>query len=297
MSLTTNSTLPETEVSPELLRVIGDLAHSFPSVDDAEAAALAGDIAAPLLGDPRWTEFCDLVGSAVRERGYTVVRGLEPDEGRSLLIASRALGTSFSTYGRRRIVKRFRMSPWTEGLSHTLRAGDFHTDGNVSTVPPVATAMQCEVEDPGAPEFAEQRVAFLPDLIDRLASGSDEDRDALAFLTGSEGELAREGSTDVWRGQLVRDGEIRYHPQSLRVAASRLGEGGERIEEAISAIHRASIDVSVPFHTAPGDTVLVSNRTALHYRGECSVRFIRFPMEFEARSLLVLHVAGQSTDG
>lgn len=297
MPTTTNQTLPEIEVGAQLRQAIGDLARSFPSVDDAEATALAGDVVAPLLDDPAWTDFCELVDAAVRERGYIVVRGLEADGGRSLLIASRALGTPFATYGRQRIVKRFRMSPWTEGLSHTLRAGDFHTDGNVSAVPPVATAMQCEVEDPGAPEFAEQRVAFLPDLLDRLASGSDEDRDALAFLTDGEGELAREGSADVWRGPLVQDGTIRYHPQSLRVAASRRGGASERLEAAIAAIHRTAISVSVPFHTAPGDTVLVSNRTALHYRGACSVRFIRFPTEFEARSLLVLHVAGQGTDG
>jgi hypothetical protein len=46
----------------------------------------------------------------------------------------------------------------------------------------------------------------------------------------------------------------------------------------------------VPFHTGPGDAVLVSNRTALHYRGACSVRFTKFPNEFDARSVLVLHL-------
>jgi hypothetical protein len=54
------------------------------------------------------------------------------------------------------------------------------------------------------------------------------------------------------------------------------------------------MDVSLPYHTRPGDAVLVSNTFALHYRGECSVRFIKFPREFEARSLLVLHMKDET---
>ena len=92
------------------------------------------------------------------------------------------------------------------------------------------------------------------------------------------------------RGRLVQDGKIRYHPQSLRVAAKRLEQQAQDVEPVIAAIHRASMDVSLPFHTSPGDTVLVSNTFALHYRGECSVRFTKFPTEFESRSLLVLHM-------
>jgi hypothetical protein len=150
--------------------------------------------------------------------------------------------------------------------------------------------MQCEIEDPGAPEYAEQRVAYLPDLLERLASGDAGDAEALVFLTEAEAIMAHERSPDVWRGRLVQNGTIRYHPQSLRVAAKRLNEPSLNLEAVIGAIHSAAIDVSVPFHTLPGDTVLVSNRTALHYRGACSVRFTRFPTEFESRSLFVLHL-------
>jgi hypothetical protein len=286
--------LPETTVDPLLKVRIDAVASTFASVEDAEAMALTGDIAAGLGDDERWIEFCRLVSSTIRDRGYIVVRGLQADEGRSLLIASRALGTTFATYGADRIVKRFRMSPWADGLSHTLKAGDFHTDGNVSRNPPGGTAMQCEVEDPGAPEYAEQRVAYLPDILERLASGSREDVAAFEFLTNSEAAMASETAPGVWRGRLVQDGKIRYHPQSLRVAAKRLEEETPDVEPVIAAVHRASIDVSVPFHTRPGDTVLVSNTFALHYRGECSVRFTKFPREFEARSLLVLHMKDQN---
>jgi hypothetical protein len=65
--------------------------------------ALTGDIAATLGDDERWVEFCRLVSSTIHDRGYIVVRGLQADEGRSLLIASRALGTTFATYGAERL--------------------------------------------------------------------------------------------------------------------------------------------------------------------------------------------------
>jgi hypothetical protein len=286
----TGQPLPETIIDPSLKREIDLLAGTFVSVADAEIAALTSDIAAPIRGDQRWITFCDAVTSAISQCGYTVVRGLEADEGRSLLIVSTALGAAFDAYRPRQVVKRFRMSPWTNELSHTLRAGDFHTDGNVSAVPPVGTAMQCEIEDPGAPEYAEQRVAYLPDLLKRLASGDGEDVEAFAFLAEAEAAMAHERSNEIWRGRLVQNGTIRYHPQSLRLASKRLNRTSPELESAIAAIHRAAIEVSVPFHTRPGDTVLVSNRTALHYRGACSVRFTRFPTEFESRSLFVLHL-------
>jgi hypothetical protein len=150
--------------------------------------------------------------------------------------------------------------------------------------------MQCEEEDPGAPTYAEQRVAYLPRLLERLASGSRQDIDAFTFLTETVAAMAHERSHDIWQGVLVQNGTIRYHPHGLRVASRRLNQESPELESVIATIHRAATDVSVPFHTCPGDTVLVSNRTALHYRGECSVRFTRFPTEFDSRSLLVLHL-------
>jgi hypothetical protein len=282
--------LPETRVDPALKRAIDALGRTFASVEDAEIAALTTEMAAPLRGNQEWIAFCEFVSMTIRQRGYVVVRGLEADEGRSLLIVSSALGAAFDTYGARRIVKRFRMSPWTTELSHTIRAGDFHTDGNVSALPPVGTAMQCEREDPGAPQYAEQRVAYLPDLLGCLASGTGEGAEALTFLTEATAAMAHERSSEMWRGRLVQNGTIRYHPHSLRVARGRLDEELPEIDSAIAAIHRAAMDVSEPFHTGPGDTVLVSNRTALHYRGACSVRFTKFPTKFESRSLFVLHL-------
>lgn len=282
--------LPEIAIDPPLKRGIDAVAATFASIEDAEAVALTDDIARGLRGDRAWTAFQETVIGTMSECGYVLIRGLEADEGRSLLIVSAVFDAAFDTYRPGRIVKRFRMSPWTNELSHTTRAGDFHTDGNVSVTPPVATAMQCEHEDPGAPEYAEQRVAFLPDVLGRLASGHADEAEAMAFLAASGTVMAHERSADVWRGCLVENGTIRYHPHSLRVADARLGAGVANLESIIATVHRAAMDVSVPFQTAAGDTVLVSNRTALHYRGACSVRFTRFPSEFESRSLFVLHL-------
>jgi hypothetical protein len=286
----TGPVLPEVEVHLGLKAAVDRLAASFGTVEEAETLALQSDIAAPLRTDPEWLTLCRAVTSLIDRRGYAVVRGLEPDYGRSLLILATVFRGSFDTYKPGKIVKRFRMSPWTTELSHTTRAGDFHTDGNVSTNPPFGTAMQCECEDPGAPEYAEQRVAFLPDLLARLRGGEQTEAAALRFLTEDETEMTHERAAAVWRGRLVQNGSIRYHPHTLRMADTRLGAERPDLESIIATIHRAAMEVSIPFHTAPGDTVLVSNRTALHYRGACSVRFTRFPAEFESRSLYVLHV-------
>jgi hypothetical protein len=290
----TGQSIPETTVDPILKGRIDTVAASFASVADAEIDACTKDIVATLRESRRWIEFCDLITTAIRLNGYIVVRGLEADEGRTLLIVSSAIGGPFATYGTGRIVKHFRMSPWTNELSHTIRAGDFHTDGNVSSYPPFYTTMQCEQEDPGAPEYAEQRVAYLPDMLERLASGSSEEKEVLRFLTESDAAMAHERSPNIWRGRLIQNGEIRYHPHSLRLASKRLGEQSSQLESVIATVHRVALETSTPFHTRPGDTVMVSNRTALHYRGACSVRFTKFPTEFDSRSLFVLHLKDPS---
>jgi hypothetical protein len=282
--------LLETMMDEALSREINLVAGSFHSLNEAELAALTTDIAKPLRANQRWTAFCNLVQSTIRDFGYIVVRGLKPDGARSLLVVSSAMGGTFDTYQAGRIIKHFRMSPWTSELSHTARAGDFHTDRNVAAIPPIGTAMQCDQEDPGAPEYGEQRVAYLPDLLDRLANGTSRDVGALNFLTQREVVLAHEQTNKEWRGRLVQNDMIRYHPHSLRVASKRLNNPWPNLEEVIACIHQAATDVSVLFHIQPGDAVLLSNRAALHFRGECSVRFLRFPTEFESRSLFVLHV-------
>lgn len=283
--------LPELTIDPPVRRGIARSAQAWPSIEAAEQSLLAG-ILPPFLRESAWKAFARGAAALIRDRGYALARGLDADEGRSLLILSTIIGDGFETYAPGRIVKRFRMSPWTRSLSHTLAAGNFHTDGNVSPTPPAGTAMQCERDDPGGEGYAELRVAPLAALLRELALGGDFGREALAFLRDEQVAMAHERSSAEWRGRVVEEGRIRYHPESLRVAHARAGTPPERLERVIATVHEAALASSIPFRTRPGDILLVSNRYALHYRGECSVRFTRFPTEFESRSLLVLHRAG-----
>jgi hypothetical protein len=283
--------LPELRIDPTVRRGIAAAAQAWPSIEAAEQSLLGG-IAPPFLREPAWEAFARGAAALIRDRGYAIARGLDADDGRSLLLVSTIVGDGFETYAPGRIVKRFRMSPWTRSLSHTLAAGNFHTDGNVSPAPPAGTAMQCERDDPGGEGYAELRVAPLAALLQQLALDGDAGREALAFLRDEQVAMAHERSPAEWSGRAVEAGRIRYHPESLRVANARAGAPPERLERVIATVHKAALAVSIPFRTRPGDILLVSNRNALHYRGECSVRFTRFPTEFESRSLLVLHRAG-----
>jgi hypothetical protein len=286
--------IPELQASAALSEAIAAHSAALGTVDEAELSALREDLAAALAAAREWQVFRATLAEAVGGLGYAVVRGLATDGGTSLLIASAALGAPFETYARGRIVKRFRMSPWTRELSHTLQAGNFHTDGNVAPVPPIATAMQCEREDPGGDAYAELRVAHLPRLLRELGRRGQAGAAALAFLQEEQVAMAHERSTSIWSGRLVEKGTIRYHPESLRVANARIGGDAERLEERIAEIHEAAMAVAPPFHTRAGDVLLVSNRRALHYRGACSVRFTDFPTRFESRSVLVLHCRDMS---
>src|SRR5207237_6210567 len=218
----TRRVLPEIEVDRGLEAAMATVGGAFASIEEAETVALRGDIAAPLTNLAYWQTFSKAADSLIERHGYVVIRGLQADEGRSLLILGTIFRAAFDAYKPGKIVKRFRMSPWTSELSHTTRAGDFHTDGNVSPHPPVGTAIQCEQEDPGAPEFAEQRVVCLTDLLARLGSGDRADVEALRFLTDTEVVMGHERSPTVWRGRPVNNGTIRYHPHRLRMADARL---------------------------------------------------------------------------
>lgn len=279
--------LPEIQVAPEAIAALRSVAGRYADIDALEADALQQALDLETSAGEPWQALADDISAAVDEKGYAVLRGMDLDDGKTLVLLSTCLGAGFDAYGANRIVKRFRMSPWTRALSHTVKAGDFHTDGNVSVDPPVATLMQCEVEDPGGDAYAEQRVANLTGLLAYLA-GDDELR---AFLTEREAVMSHEGSSQTWRGRLVENGRIRYHPASLRIAAGRSGAPTPELESLMARLHDAAMAVSIPFHSRPGDVLIVSNTRALHYRGECSVRFTDFPSTYEARSLLVMHRA------
>lgn len=251
-----------------------------------------------LLRQPGWLAFVEEIREIYRWNDHVVVRGLPvTEDGASLLVASLSMSWRFRTYRGNQIVKKFSMSPWTRDLSHTTREGDFHTDLNTAPEPPVLTAIQCLVSDPGAPEYGQNRVARLEDLLARL---EEQNRgDVSRFLRQTPVTMTN-GSGQDWSGTIVADGTgaparippLRYHPATLR-AASQSAEAAAALEKVIAAVHEAALAISVPFDLRSGDLLLVSNHRALHYRGECSVSFRRFPTEYDARQIFVLHQMGE----
>jgi alpha-ketoglutarate-dependent taurine dioxygenase len=239
-----------------------------------------------LLDRPAWRRFADEIRELYRERDHVIVRGLPvTEDGASALVAALAMGRRFRTYRGDQVVKKFRMSPWTEDLSHTTKEGDFHTDINTAPQPPALTAIQCLDPDPGAPDYGQNRVARLGDLLAYLESEGDVER--VRFLRRTPVTMSN-ARGQAWSGTIVDDGSLRYHPATLR-AATQTPDVAAELEAVIGAVHEAALAVSRPFDLGPGDVLFVSNRRALHYRGECSVRFTRFPTEYQARAIFVLH--------
>ncbi len=234
-----------------------------------------------------WVDVRTRVAALWRDRDHVVVRGLpQTPDGASGLLFAALLGAEFRTYKGDRIVKHFRLSPWTTALSHTLADGHFHTDINTADEPPAATSIQCIEPDPGGPAFGQLRVARLPDLLAALAVGGH--ARALRFLMEDRVVMAND-ATDAWTGQVVEAGRLRFHPETLRAAQRRYATNPPDLEACLALIHDAALAVSAPIALERGDLLLVSNRRALHYRSACTVRFRTFPRDFETRTVAVLH--------
>ena len=121
-----------------------------------------------------WTDFVSKIRQAWLRADHVVLRGIPvTDDGISCLLAAKAFGTSFKSYRGGRIVKHFRMSPWTSALSQTIQDGHFHTDINTADIPPKTTLIQCYRPDPAAPDMGQVRVARLADLLDSLKSAGE----------------------------------------------------------------------------------------------------------------------------
>jgi hypothetical protein len=209
------------------------------------------------------------------------------------LLLARAFFPALKSYRGSRIVKHFKMSPWTTALSHTLADGSFHTDLNTAERPPTATVMQCLEPDPNAPHHGQLRVVRLVDLLDALA-----DRGAtraLQLLKDDRVAMVSDTSSDCWSGRITDGGEIRFHPETLRAGQRRYGNNPRDLEDCLSAIHETALSISIPIVLSPGDLLIVSNCRALHHRGACTVRFRAFPRDFDSRAVAVLHALGEPT--
>ncbi len=244
----------------------------------------------PLLSSLEWRSFSAEVRREFAARDHVVLKGLPVStNGATLLVATLMIGMMFRTYRGGQVIKHFKMSPWTTDLSHTTREGEFHTDLNTESQPPAITAMQCFEPDPGAPQFGVNRVARLADLIAFLEEC--DDKSTLRFLTQDKVAMLNDRSLSGWAGRIVEKGLIRYHPETLRAATRRSGYPLPTLQQQIAAVGRAALSVSEPFTLDRGEVLLLSNHRTLHYRGECSVVFKKFPTEFLARSIFILHAS------
>lgn len=285
--MTHGATLPEVNATPEVAALLAEACDA-----SGGTAALEARVREERLDDldlrasRPWRELSEEVREAYRAHDHVVLRGLPvTEDGASLLMAALAASSHFRSYRAGQIVKRFRMSPWTADLSHTTKEGDFHTDLNTEPEPPAVTVIQCQEADPGAPRYGVNRVARLEDLLRRLEEQKADQ--VLGFLQDTQVAMVN-GSAQRWRGSIVEEGRIRYHPVTLR-DAEQSSEVAAVLDEVLTEVHEAALAVSVPFDLRPGDVLLTSNRRALHYRGECSVAFTRYPTEYRSRSIFVLH--------
>ena len=108
--------------------------------------------------------------------------------------------------------------------------------------------------------------------------------------------MLNDRSRSSWDGSIVKEGAIRYHPETLRAAARRSGHSTPALEDQIARVTQAALAVSEPFNLDRGDILLLSNYRTLHYRGECSVVFKQFPTEFASRSVFILHANQELKD-
>lgn len=243
--------------------------------------------ASKLFQSPLWTAFIDQVAQAWHDRNGVVVRGLPTDNGATTLLLALSLSSSFKSYRKNKIVKKFTMSPWTKELSQTTQEGHFHTDLNTKSTPPAVTIIHCHKPDPN-PEMGESRVAVLDDLLNELERR--DEAETIKFLTKTEVDMVDERRPGSRSGAIVEGDTICFHPETLRAAAQRFGTLPKELEHYLKVTHDCAMAVSEPIYLAAGDALIVSNRRALHYRGECTVKFTRFPRQFLAREIYVLHL-------
>jgi len=279
---------PEITLEPEIGAWISSRCNRA-VLPDIERAALAGNLKDEISTSGAWNRFRERALRLWKDYDHVIIREVPvAADGASLLYLALALCRRFKAYRSDKVVKHFRMSPWTTELSHTLQEGHFHTDINTAPAPPVVTAIQCRIPDPGAPAYGEVRIARLSDLLQALCRSGE--TQTLAFLQETEVTMVNESSPDGWTGRAVVDGHIRFHPETLRAAHRRYGSLPADFEDHLRVLKEAALSVSTPIQLGAGDALLVSNTRALHYRGACSVTYQSFPRQFTSREVYVLHM-------
>ncbi len=282
--------VPELKLSATVSKALRSIAdrqsletHEVRALDPTQRRALAEE-----LSSPEWQTFVVELSRIWNLFDHAVVRGLPViGGGATTLLLALALDAEFKPYRGDKIVKHFKMSPWTTELSQSLRDGHFHTDLNTADDPPCVTLIHCRVPDP-TEGYGVVRVARLCDLLTELRRrGADT---ALRLLLTDTVEMVDDRAQGSWSGVMASGSTIRFHPETLRAAERRGARFADTLEDQLDAIHDAALSVSEPIELGMGDALFVSNVRALHYRGACTVKYLEFPRRFEAREIHVLHL-------
>ena len=280
---------PFLTVSPQLVAAVAETCAVRDPVGYLEKLVVSGQIESlPLFLSEKWRHFRAEAQQVFERNDCVALRGFPTaNDGSALLVAALTIGESLRTYRDGKVIKQFKMSPWTTELSHTTRAGEFHTDLNVEPRPPAITAIQCLEPDPGSPDYGITRVTRLAHLLEFV--DRHHDNSTRRFLREDSITMLNDRSSAERTGTIVENGVIRYHPETLRAAARRSGDLFQGLEHSIASVERAAMSVSIPFDLQRGDILLLSNHRTLHCRGESSVVFQNYPMGFDSRRVSVLH--------
>lgn len=245
------------------------------------------------LASPYWRAFVADLARTWMMRDHAVIRGLPVlGDGTTSLLLALALDAEFKTYRGEKIVKHFKMSPWTTELSQSLRDGHFHTDLSTADEPPHVTLIHCRAPDPSE-GYGIVRVVRLCELLAELQRRGAVK--ALQLLLTDNVEMVDERTQGSWSGIMASESTIRFHPETLRAAERRGARFTDTLEYQLDTIHNAALAASEPIELGVGDVLLVSNVRALHYRGDCTVQYLEFPRRFKAREIHVLHLRDEPT--
>ena len=129
---------PFLTVSPQLVAAVAEACAVRDPVGHLEKLVVSGQIESlPLFLSEKWRHFRAEARQVFERNDCVVLQGFPTaNDGSALLIAALTIGDSLRTYRDGKVIKQFKMSPWTTELSHTTRAGEFHTDLNVEPSPP-----------------------------------------------------------------------------------------------------------------------------------------------------------------
>ena len=280
---------PFLTVPPPLATAVAETCARRDAVNQLEAMVVSDRIETlPLFLSEKWRNFRTRVLQIFEKNDYAALRGFPSiQDGAALLVAALTIGEALRTYRENKVVKHFKMSPWTTGLSHTTRKGEFHTDLSTELHPPAITAIQCLEPDPGSPHYGITQIAKLAHLLDFVDRAND--KGTQRFLREDTVAMLNDHSSSSWSGRIVEGDAVRYHPETIRAAVRRSGDSLQGVEQGIAGVERAAMSVSTPFTLQRGEILLLSNRRTLHCRGECSVVFQDYPTDFDSRRVAVLH--------